>query len=101
MIIEESDFRLENSSDFSQFWDLELLYTVKPKSGEARQEFKNSGYGLTLESAIKRVINYRLSNKKEIYTLKEYLEEYKAENDKIRRLVQPKPASENITNSQT
>lgn len=101
MIIEESDFRLENSSDFSQFWDLELLYIVKPKSGEPRQEFKNAGYGLTLESAIKRVINYRLSNKKEIYTLKEYLEEYKAENDKIRRLVQPGPTSENVTNSQT
>ena len=101
MIIEESDFRLENSSDFSQFWDLELLYTVKPKSGEPRQEFKNAGYGLTLESAIKRVINYRLSNKKEIYTLKEYLEEYKAENDEIRRLVQPRPTSENVTNSQT
>ena len=100
MIIEESDFRLENSSDFSQFWDLELLYTVKPKSGEARQEFKNSGYGLTLESAIKRVINYRLSKKKEIYTLKEYLEEYKAENDKIRRLVQPERTQPNDTKLQ-
>ena len=99
MIIEESDFRLENASDFSQFWDLELLYTVKPKSGEVRQEFKNSGYGLTLESAIKRIINYRLSNKKEIYTLKEYLEEYKAENDKIRRLVQPKSVSADAASS--
>ena len=90
MIIEESDFRLENSSDFSQFWDLELLYTVKPKSGEPRQEFKNAGYGLTLESAIKRVINYRLSNKKEIYTLKEYLSEYKNENAQIQSFVQSK-----------
>lgn len=90
MIIEESDFRLENSNDFSQFWDLELLYMVKPKSGEPRQEFKNAGYGLTLESAIKRIINYRLSNKKEIYTLKEYLSEYKKENAQIQSLVQPK-----------
>ena len=90
MIIEESDFRLENSNDFSQFWDLELLYTVKPKSGEPRQEFKNAGYGLTLESAIKRIINYRLSNKKEIYTLKEYLSEYRKENAQIQSLVQPK-----------
>lgn len=88
MIIEESDFRLENSNDFSQFWDLELLYTVKPKSGEARQEFKNAGYGLTLGSAIKRIINYRLSNKKEIYTLKEYLAEYKKENAQIRSLIE-------------
>lgn len=90
MIIEESDFRLENSSDFSQFWDLELLYTVKPKSGEPRQEFKNAGYGLTLGSAIKRVINYRLNNKKQIYTLKEYLSEYKKENAQIRSLVEAK-----------
>lgn len=88
MIIEESDFRLENSNDFSQFWDLELLYTVKPKSGEPRQEFKNAGYGLTLGSAIKRIINYRLSNKKEIYTLKEYLEEYKKQNAQLQSLVE-------------
>lgn len=99
MIIEESDFKLENASDFSQFWDLELLYTVKPKSGEPRQEFKNAGYGLTLESAIKRIINYRLNNKKEIYTLKEYLAEYKTENDSTKSLLQSEYASNTSINS--
>ena len=88
MIIEESDFRLENSNDFSQFWDLELLYTVKPKSGESRQEFKNSGYGLILEAAIKRIINYRISKKHETLSLAQYLKEYKEENESIRRLIE-------------
>lgn len=88
MIIEESDFRLENSNDFSQFWDLELLYTVKPKSGEARNEFKNSGYGLTLETAIKRIINYRISKKHETLSLAQYLKEYKEENESIHRLIE-------------
>ena len=89
MIIQESDFRLENASDFSQFWDLELLYTVKPKSGEPRDEFKNAGYGLTLETAIKRIINYRISKKHETLSLAQYLKEYKEENESIHRLVQP------------
>ena len=40
MVIEESDFRLESLSDMSHFWDLELLYTIKPKGGEPREEFK-------------------------------------------------------------
>ena len=54
MIIEESDFRLTESS--GPFWDLELLYTVKPKGKPERQEFKDAGYGMTLEHCIKRII---------------------------------------------
>lgn len=49
MVIEEADFRLTSEvSDY--FWDLELLYTVRPKGKPERQEFKNAGYGMPLES---------------------------------------------------
>ena len=48
MVIEEADFRLTSEvSDY--FWDLELLYTVRPKGKPERQEFKNAGYGMPLE----------------------------------------------------
>lgn len=80
MIIEESDFRLTPVSEGSNFWDLELLSTVKPKGKESRQEFKINGYGMTLPSAIKRIANYRMEQKypaETILTLEQYLKEYK------------------------
>ena len=39
MIIEEKDFKLIPISESSNFFDLELLYTIKPKGKEERQEF--------------------------------------------------------------
>lgn len=78
MVIEESDFRLTQVSDSSCFWDLELLYTIRPKGKEPRQEFKVCGYGLTMASAIKHIINFRISQKHpdEALTMKQYLKEY-------------------------
>lgn len=78
MIIEEPDFRLTQISEGSCFWDLELLYTIKPKGKESRQEFKVCGYGLTMNSAIKRIANFRISQKhtEDSLTMKQYLKEY-------------------------
>ena len=81
MTIEEQDFRLTPSSNTaSNFWDLELLVTIRVKGTkiETRQEFKNVGYGLTLEYAIRRICNYRIQHKhkKEAITLAQYLKEY-------------------------
>ena len=83
MTIEESDFKLTPSSnDASDFWDLELLVTVKSTKEEQnsvpKQRFKNVGYGLPLISAIKRICNYRIQHrhKKEAITLAQYLKEY-------------------------
>lgn len=79
MIIEEHDYRLTQISDSSPFFDLELLRTVKPKSGETREEFQNAGYGVTLETALHKIINYRISCRHEALSMKEYLTEYKKE----------------------
>ena len=63
MIIEDIDYRLTQINENSLLWDLELLHTIKPKGKESRQEFKISGYGLTLESAMKKVVAYRIHNR--------------------------------------
>ena len=79
MIIQEEDFKLESVSDSSLFFDLELLHTVKPKGGEERQEFKVAGYGLQLGTAIKKIIQYRISSKYKYKALSmaEYMKEFR------------------------
>lgn len=86
MIIEEKDFRLTPVSDSCPMFDLELLYTVRPKGKEARQEFKNVAYGISLESALKKIIQYRISCKYDTINLATYLKEFKEELDLLRKL---------------
>lgn len=84
MVIEEKDFKMTNSE--GGLWDLELLYIVRPKGKPSREEFKVEGYGMTMVNCLKRVINYRLDKKQDVYTLKEYLRDYKKELDEIKEL---------------
>lgn len=86
MIIEEKDFRLTPVSESSPMFDLELLYTVRPKGKETRQEFKNAAYGISLESALRKVIQYRLSCKYDTVDLATYLKEFREELDSLRKL---------------
>lgn len=88
MVIEESDFRLTQVSDSSCFWDLELLYTIRPKGKEARQEFKICGYGLTMSSAIQHIASFRISQKhpEDSITMKQYLKEYKEIIEDIKKI---------------
>jgi hypothetical protein len=86
MIIEESDFRLTPVSETSSLFDLELLYTIRPKGKETRQEFKNVAYGISLESALKKIIQYRLSGKHDAVNLATYLKEFKEELDSLKKL---------------
>lgn len=86
MVIEEKDFRLIPVSESSPMFDLELLYTIRPKGKEARQEFKNAGYGMNLETALKKVIQYRLSCKHDTIDIATYLKEFRAELDSLKGL---------------
>lgn len=85
MIIEEKDFRLESTTDSSLFFDLELLRIINKGKDNEREEFKNEAYGLTIDSAIKRIANYRISNKhqKDALDIKTYFEEFKQEIEKL------------------
>lgn len=78
MVIEEKDFRMTQINQSSPFWDLELLKTIRPKGGEARQEFVNVGYGLTLGHCLKSIVNFRIACKhtEDVLSMKEYLKEY-------------------------
>lgn len=88
MVIEEKDFRLIPNSDSSCWFDLELLYEIKPKGKESRLEFKNVAYGLTLEHAIKRIAHYRVCcrHKEEAIKLIVYFKELKEELDSLKNL---------------
>lgn len=89
MEIVEKDFKLKPIDDSSSFFDLELLYLVKPRGGEARLEFKNAGYGLPMHSAIKKIVHYRVccKHRDEAINLKTYFEEYKKELDTFKELL--------------
>lgn len=83
MIIEENDFKLEFDDGCYRF-DLYLLHIVNAKSDEKRrEEFKLEGYSMTLTSAIRRIILYRLNKKLDVVSLENYLKEYKNEAERI------------------
>jgi len=63
MTIEEADFRLTPCSEASSQFDLELLYVVNKGKNNERTEFRNAGYGLSLESAIRKITMSRIGNK--------------------------------------
>nr|DAT77799.1 MAG TPA: hypothetical protein [Caudoviricetes sp.] len=88
MVIEEKDFRLIPTSDSSTRFDLELLYTVRPKGKEARQEFKNVAYGICLDHAIRKIAHYRVSlnHENEAVTLLTYFQEFTRELDSLKTL---------------
>ena len=87
MVIEESDFKLEYEENSNKF-DLYLLHIINAKDEDKRrEEFKIDGYGISLESAIKRIINYRLEKRLNVTTLKNYLLQYKEELKNIENLI--------------
>lgn len=84
MTIEEKDFRLTPVNETSLKFDLELLYTVKPRGKEERQEFKNVAYGISLDHALKKIVQYRLSCKHDTISLINYFKEFKNELDSLK-----------------
>lgn len=89
MTIEENDFRLTPVSEDSIMFDLDLLYIVKPRGGEARKEFRNAAYGVTLDGALKRIIHYRINckHKEEAISIAQFRKEYKEENEKLCKIL--------------
>ena len=88
MVIEEEDFKLTPVSDSSVNFDLELLYKVQPRGKEARMEFKNVAYGISLDHAVHRIAQYRVNqkHKNEAITLLTYFKEFKEELDSLKTL---------------
>lgn len=85
MTIEEYDFKAEQISEGSLFWDLNLIKTKRKRDGTITQEFGDTIYGMPLDSVIKRIIANRVSmkHKDEALTMKQYLDEWKKEMEKL------------------
>lgn len=90
MTIEEKDFKLIPVSTSGNKFDLEVLYTVNKGKSNERQEFKNIAYGISIDTAIHYIINYRIGEKhpENALTLKQYLQEYKDNLTEIKTLCQ-------------
>jgi hypothetical protein len=87
MVIEEKDFRLIPVDECGDRFDLEILCTVNKGKETEYQKFKNVAYGISLESALKKISNFRIGNKhSESIDLKTYLQEYRAIIDEVRKL---------------
>lgn len=80
-----SIYRLTPINEHSPKYDLELLHEIGGKN--PRQEFKVVAYGISLESALERAILFATNKRlgEEVVTLKQFLNVYKEESDKIRR----------------
>ena len=85
MLIEEKDFTLEFEEGHNRF-TLSLLYVKNAKKENRSEEFKIYGYGMSLETCLSVIINYRISKNFETLTIKEYLEEFKKEVKSLKNL---------------
>ena len=74
-MIQGDFFQLTPVNEHSLSFDIKLLHKIKGKN--PREEYKDAGYGVPLEAAIKKCIQFGLSQKLDVVSLKEYLEEYK------------------------
>jgi hypothetical protein len=75
MVIKGDWYELTPVNEHSTQFDLKLLYKIKGTN--ERYEFKDVGYGLSLDTAMKKCIQYGLTQKFEIITLKDYLKEWR------------------------
>lgn len=86
MVIQGEFYQLTPVNEHSLQWDLKLLYKIGGKN--PREEYKDAGYGLTLENAIKKCIQYALNQRFEVLSLKEYLDEFKRLQEEIKLQLQ-------------
>ena len=89
MVIQGEFFQLTPVSEHSLLWDLKLLYKIGGKN--PREEYKEAGYGLTLDTAIKKCINYALNQRFDVLSLKEYLDEFRNLQNEIGLQIKGKP----------
>ena len=75
MVIQGEFFQIIPINEHSTQFDLKLLYKIKGKN--PREEYKDAGYGMPLEAAIKKCVQFAITNKHETMSLREYLDEYK------------------------
>lgn len=88
MVIAENDFKLESVGKDSLLWDLSLLQIINKGKANERKEFKNTGYGMTLDRALTIAAHARIYNKYEDQeiSLKTYRDEFRQIKKEIEEL---------------
>ena len=91
MILTGKDFELRQINDTAPFWDVYILKTIRPKGCESREELTNVAYGCTLDSAIRRIISYKINKKyftdqEGVLELKKYIAEFTSAVDRLEKL---------------
>lgn len=93
MIIEEADFKLEQVGD-SNLFNLYLLQVINAKNEEKRrEELQQAGYGFSIHSAIKKIINHRINKRVSVTDLKTYFKLYVEESNRLTSLLEWKKST--------
>lgn len=87
MVIKGDWYELTSINEHSTQFDLKLLYKIK--GNNERYEFKDVGYGLSLDTAMKKCIQYALSQKFETIALKDYLKEWRKMQKELELVLNP------------
>lgn len=89
MIIEEKFFKLIPVNEHSPRFDLELLKTIKPRGKDAYKEFRNVAYGISLDTAIRKIAHYcvECKHKDTAIKLKEYFSEFTKEVESLTKML--------------
>lgn len=85
MIIKEQDFIIEKLDDLS-FYNLSFSTVVNKGKEDERTEYKVVSYGIPFHTCIEMIVDYRMKNVEKELSLKEYVEKYKEEVNKIGEL---------------
>ena len=82
----EDDFTLVYDVDHD-LWDLHMLKIIHADDPEKRREEKTIfGYSMTINGALKKIINHRINKKQKTYIFREYLKEYREQIDKLNQI---------------
>ena len=86
MIIKTNDYILKQISEDSLFWDLTFSKVINKGKDTEKIEFKDPIYGVTIESAKKRIALWRTNKKcSEEITPKEFNKVYSNEKNLIEK----------------
>lgn len=88
IVIEQDNFKMIQSNETGPFFDLYLPHTTNEGKENERTEMKLNGYGYSFEYCIDLLIKIRLNNKKESYSINEYMQAYVNEIKEIKKLIQ-------------
>ena len=89
MEIVGEDFKILYDDSHNRF-DLKLIKVINAKNADKRrEEFTEAGYSMSMETCLKKIINFRINNKKDSLTISEYLRLFKEESKILRDAVDP------------